>query len=375
VCAHHSLKAKPQMWCEIPRRAARAWLMAAALLWVAGAAAAASAPQYRIAHEVRLPGDEGWDYLTFEQGGHRLFIAHGANVLVVDTDKLTVAGEIPDTPGVHGIALAPDLGRGYISAGRTSVIVVFDLKTLARLKEIRTTGDNPDAIVYDPSSRRVLSFNGRGRNVTVVDAKTDAVVGTIALEGKPEFAVADGARHVYVNLEDKGAVASIDPQHLTVISLWPLGGCEEPSALALDAAGQRLFAGCRNKVMAVLHAASGRVLGSAPIGAGVDAARYDPATHLAFASCGEGVLTIVRLSASAAAEVVQSLPTQRGARTMALDERTHRVFLVTASFGAAPAATPEQPHPRPPILPGTFRLLVAEPQPEAVTTTLRGGHS
>ena len=348
------------MPAEFPRLAARTWLTATALALAAGGAPAASPPQYRIVHEVRLPGDEGWDLLTFELGAHRLFIAHGTQVQVVDTDRLSLTGSIPDTPGVHGIALAADLGRGYISAGRANSIVVFDLQTLARLKEIKTTGDNPDAILYEPSTRRVLSFNGRGRNVTVVDAKTDEVVGTIALEAKPEFAVADGKGHVYVNLEDKGAIASIDPQHLTVISVWPLNGCEEPSGLALDAAGRRLIAACGNKVMAVLDATSGRLLGTAPIGEGVDGAEYDPASRLAFAPGGEGVLTVVRLGAAAAPQVVQSLLTQRGARTMALDERTHRVFLVTASFGPAPAATPEHPHPRPAILPGTFRLLVAE---------------
>jgi len=271
------------MPAEFPRLAARTWLTATALALAAGGAPAASPPQYRIVHEVRLPGDEGWDLLTFELGAHRLFIAHGTQVQVVDTDRLSLAGSIPDTPGVHGIALAPDLGRGYISAGRANSIVVFDLQTLARLKEIKTTGDNPDAILYEPSTRRVLSFNGRGRNVTVVDAKTDEVVGTIALEAKPEFAVADGKGHVYVNLEDKSSIAAIDAQQLTVTSVWPITGCEEPSGLALDAAGRRLFAGCDNKVMAVVDATSGKVLGTTPIGDGVDGAKYDPGARLAFA--------------------------------------------------------------------------------------------
>jgi DNA-binding beta-propeller fold protein YncE len=318
--------------------------------------------QYQLAHEVPLPGDDGWDDLTFEQGGHRLFIAHGTEVQVVDTDRLALAGTIVGTPGVHGIALAPDLGRGYISAGQANAIVVFDLKTLARLREIKTTGDNPDAIVYDEPSHRVLSFNGRGRNATAVDARRDAVVGTIALDAKPEFAVADHHGHVYVNLEDKSSIAVIDPERLTVSTVWPIAGCEHPSGLALDAAGRRLFAGCNNRVMAVVDATNGRGLGTAPIGAGVDGAKYDPVMRLAFASCGEGVLTAVALNGSDAPEVVQSVTTQRGARTMALDEQSHRIFLVTANFGAAPPATPEHPHPRPAIVPGTFRLLVVEPQ-------------
>jgi DNA-binding beta-propeller fold protein YncE len=317
--------------------------------------------QYRIAHEVSLPGDEGWDYLTLEAGGQRLFIAHGTRVQIVDTGKLAVMGEIADTPGVHGIALAPDLGRGYISAGRSGVIVVFDLKTLARLKEIKTTGENPDAILYDPASHRVFTFNGRGRNVTAVDAKTDEVIGTIALDAKPEFAVSDGKGRIYVNLEDKNSLAVIDPQKLSVTSVWPISGCEEPSGLAIDASGQHLFAVCGNKVMAVMDAASGHVLGTAAIGAGVDAAAFDPGSHLAFASCGEGTLTVVRQSASGAPQPVQSVSTRRGARTMALDVRSHRIYLVTADFGAPPAATPEHPHPRPAILPGSFRLLVLEP--------------
>src|SRR3977135_448143 len=184
-------------------------------LLAAPATYAQAGPQYRIAHEVPLPGDDGWDYLTFEPGGHRLFIAHGTRVQVIDTDKLAVAGEIADTPGVHGIALAPDLGRGYISAGRSGVIVVLDLKALARLKEFKTTGYTPDAILYDAASHRVFTFNGRGRNATAVDAKTDEVIGTIALDPKPEFAVSDGKGRIYVNLEDKNSLEELAPQKPT----------------------------------------------------------------------------------------------------------------------------------------------------------------
>jgi DNA-binding beta-propeller fold protein YncE len=341
----------------------RAGLAGAGLLiLLALGARAEAAPQYHIAHEVKLPGDDGWDDLTFDDAAHRLFIAHGTQVQVVDTDHLTLAGTIADTPGVHGIALASDVGHGYISAGRSNSVVVFDLKSLARLKEIKTTGENPDAILYDSATHRVFSFNGRGRNATVIDVKTDEVIGTLILDAKPEFAVADGKGHVYVNLEDKSSIAQIDAQHLTVSAVWPIKGCEEPSGLAIDITGQRLFAGCSNKVMAVVDARSGRTLGTAPIGAGVDGAKYDSGVHLAFASCGsDAVLTAIGTNAGGAPEVAQSLATQRGARTMALDEHSHRLFLVTASFGPAPAATAGQPHPRPAILPGTFRLLVVEP--------------
>jgi DNA-binding beta-propeller fold protein YncE len=338
--------------------------LAGVLLLTASAARADTGPRYHLAHDVPLPGDEGWDYLTLDSEGHRLFIAHGTHVLVVDTEKLAVAGKIADTPGVHGIALAPELGRGYVSAGRAGLVVVFDLKTLARLKEIKTTGENPDAIVYDAVTRRVFTFNGRGRNATAIDAGTDQIVGTIALGAKPEFAVPDGHGGIYVNLEDKNSLALLDARKLSVQSVWPIGGCEGPSGLALDAAAQRLFPVCSNKVMAAVDAVSGRVLGTAPIGAGVDAAAFDPGSHFAFASCGEGVLTVVRPSVSGAPEVVQSVLTRRGARTMALDARTHRVYLVTADFGPPPAASPQNPHPRPAILPGTFRLLVLEPEKE-----------
>ncbi|HEX8782144.1 MAG TPA: hypothetical protein VF764_02140, partial [Steroidobacteraceae bacterium] len=205
--------------CGAPRRAAVAG--AAALLLTALTAQVQAAPQYHIAHEVKLPGDEGWDYLTFDDAAHRLFIAHGMQVRVVDTDHLTLAGTIADTPGVHGVALAPDVGHGYISAGRSDTIVVFDLKSLARLKEIKTTGAGPDAILYDSATHRVFSFNGRGRNATVIDTKTDEVIGTIPLDAKPEFAVGDGKGRVFVNLEDKGSMADIDAQHLTVTAVWP----------------------------------------------------------------------------------------------------------------------------------------------------------
>jgi DNA-binding beta-propeller fold protein YncE len=324
------------------------------------AAQAAGAPHYHLTHQVALPGDEGWDYLLYDQAGRRLFVSHGSRVLVVDGEKLTVTGEITDTPGVHGIALAPDLGRGYISAGRAGTVVVFDLKTLARLKEIKVTGENPDAILYDPATHRVLTFNGRGRNVTAIDARTDEVVGTVAVDAKPEFAATDAKGRVYVNLEDRNSLAALDPQKVSVLSVWPLAGCEEPSGLAIDAAHRRLIPVCGNKVMAVVNATSGKVLGTAPIGAGVDAAAYDPGTRLAFASCGEGVLTVVRIGSSGRPEVVESVTTQRGARTMALDLEKHRVFLVTADFSPPPAASPEQPHPRPSIAPGSVRLLVLE---------------
>jgi DNA-binding beta-propeller fold protein YncE len=337
--------------------------LAVALGLLPGAAAPQALPHYQLQQSVQLGGEGGWDYLTFDPKGQRLFIARGTQVEVIDTERLTAVGQIADTQGVHGIALAPELGRGYVSAGATSTIVVFDLKTLARLKDIKSTGENPDSIVYDGATQRVFAFNGRGRNATVIDARSNEVIGTIALDAKPEEARVDGAGRVYVNLEDKNSLAVIDARALSVQSVIPLAGCEEPSGLALDAGARRLFAVCDNHVMVAVDAASGRMLGSAPIGASPDGAGYDAGARLAFASCGEGVLSVVASAAEGAPQAVQTVATQRGARTMALDEQRHRIFLVTADFGPPPAATADHPHPRPAILPGTFRLLVIAPQP------------
>ena len=339
-------------------------LLAATLALLLGAASAEALPQYRLEQSVNLPGDGGWDYLTFDPGGERLFIARGTHVAVIDTQHLKPVGEIADTPGVHGIALAPELGRGYISAGGSSTIVVFDLKTLARIKDIKSTGETPDSIVYDSATQRVFAFNGRGHNATVIDAVSNEVVGTIALNAKPEEARADGAGRVYVNLEDKNSLAVIDSRSLSVASVIALNGCEEPSGLALDASARQAFAVCDNRVLVAVDTAAGRVLGSAPIGGSPDGAGYDAGARLAFASCGEGTLTVVAQEAGGAPRAVQSVPTQRGARTMALDERHHRIYLVTADYGATPAATADHPHPRPAILPGTFRLLVIAAHPE-----------
>jgi DNA-binding beta-propeller fold protein YncE len=346
--------------------------MLAALGLLFAATAAHARPQYRLEHTLKLPGDGGWDYLTFDPEGQRLFIARSTHVEVIDTRALARIGEIDATPGVHGIALAPELGRGYISAGGSSTIVVFDLKTLARIKDIRSTGDNPDSIVYDSATQRVFAFNGRGRNVTVIDAVSNEVAGTIALDAKPEEARADGAGRVYVNLEDKNALAVIDARTLAVQSVIALTGCEEPSGLALNVQARQLFAVCDNHVMVVVDAASGHVLGSAPIGGSPDGAGYDAGARLAFASCGEGILTVVAQGSAGAPQVVQTVPTQRGARTMTLDERRHRIYLVTADYGDTPAATAEHPHPRPAILPGTFRLLVIAPQLEKQTDNPEG---
>jgi DNA-binding beta-propeller fold protein YncE len=345
------------------RRGPLAVLIAASTLFTASplGAQAAAGSGYHVTRHIAVGGEGGWDYLTYDAPRKHLFLSHATQVDVVDPDAGTVIGHIPDTPGVHGIALAPDLGRGFISNGRDTSVTVFDLTTLATVAKIRVTGRNPDAIMYDPFSKRVFTFNGGGQNTTAIDATHDSVVGTLDLGGKPEFAVSDGRGGAFVNIEDKGEIVSFDTRTLAIRARWPMAGCEEPSALAYDRAHERLFSGCGNQRMMVVDATSGRVVTSAPIGDGVDAGAFDPATGLAFASTGDGNVTVLHEETPDSMRVVATVPTQRGARTMALDPGSHRVFVVTASFGPPPAPTPERPRPRPSILPGSFEVLVLEP--------------
>jgi DNA-binding beta-propeller fold protein YncE len=326
-----------------------------------GSAIAAPASTYHLAREVKIGGDGGWDYVSADNSAHRLFVTHGTRVEVLDSRTLSRIGDIPDTPGVHGVAIASDLGHGYISAGTSGSIVVFDLKSLARTGEIHTTGAGPDAILYEPNTHRVFSFNGRGRNITAVDAVKNEVVGTIPLDAKPEFAVSDASGQIYVNLEDKNSIAVIDPRTLAVVKTWPLQGCEEPSGLAIDRAHHRLFSVCSNEVMDVVDSGSGRVVATLPIGKNVDGAAFDATAQLAFASAGEGKLTIVKEQTPDNYSVVQTVSTRTGARTLAVDESTHSVYLPTASLGPPPPATAERPHPRPSIVPDTFVVLVVQP--------------
>lgn len=312
---------------------------------------------YHLLKTVHLGGSGGWDYLTMDSAARRLYISRSTHVIVLNADTLRKVGEIPDTSGVHGIALAPKLGRGFTSNGRASTVTIFDLKTLKKLGEVKT-GAGPDAIVYDPASQRVFTFNGHADSSTAIDAATGKVAGTIELGGRPEFAVADGHGHIFNNLEDKSEELEIDSHTLKILHRWPLTPCEHPSGLAIDAAHERLFIGCHNQMMAIMNAANGRIIAHPPIGRGVDANRFDPSTHLAFSSNGDGTLTVVREQSPSKFEVVQDVTTVRGARTMALDLKTHRVFTVTAKFGPPPPPTPQRPHPWPSIRPGTFELLV-----------------
>ena len=324
----------------------------------AQAAAPAPGPSgYHLIKTIKVGGEGFWDYLAFDSPTRRLFISRGTKVVVLDVDSEKVVGEIPNTTGVHGIALAPDLGDGYTSNGGAGTISIFDMKTLQVIGQAQAE-KNPDAIVYDPASKRVFAMNGLSGSATAIDAKTGMAAGTIALNGKPEFAVADGAGHVYVNIENKSEEVQIDSKNLVVTARWPLAPCEGPSGLAIDREHHRLFAGCHNKVMAVVDADSGKVIASPPIGIGVDANQFDPGTGLAFASNGGGTLTVVHEDSPDKFTVVEDVPTQQGARTMALDRKTHQVFLVTAQFAPPPAPTPENPHPRGGMVPDSFVVLL-----------------
>jgi len=323
----------------------------------ASAAPAVGPSGYHLIKTIKVGGDGFWDYLAFDSPTRRLFISRGTRVMVLDVDSEKIVGEIPDTPGVHGIALAPDRGNGFTSNGMAGTISIFDLKSLQVIGHAQAAM-NPDAIVYDPATKQVFAMNGRSGSATVVDAVTGKVAGTIPIGGKLEFAVSDGAGHVYVNVENKSEEVELDARNLTVMAHWPLDPCKDPSGLAIDAKHRRLFAGCGNKMMAVVDADSGKVLATPPIGAGVDSNQFDPGTGFAFASNGSGTLTVVHEDSPDQFSVLEDVPTQQGARTMALDLKTHEVYLVTAEFAPPQAPTPDNPHPRPSLVPDSFVVLV-----------------
>ena len=317
---------------------------------------------YKVVDRVKIGGEGGWDYLIADTAAKRLYMSHGTQVIVFDTKANIVIGEIPNTIGVHGIALAPKLGRGYTSNGRTSSVTVFDLATLKILDSIKLESKNPDAILYEPVSNRVFTFNGGSSNATAIDPARNKVIGTIALKGKPEFAVTDLKGRVFVNIEDKSLITAFDPNTLKVLDEWSLAPGEEPSGLAIDRDHNRLFSVCGNKMMIVLDAISGKVVASVPTGSGTDAAAFDPQTHLAFASNGDGTLTVIHEDSPDAFTVLGNVQTQPRSRTMALDEATHKVYLSGALFKPAPAPTTDQPRPRPQMEPGSFMVIILDRQ-------------
>jgi DNA-binding beta-propeller fold protein YncE len=304
-----------------------------------------AAPQYHVKNKIELGGTGFWDYLTVDAQARRLYVSHGTHVIVVDLSADKVVGDIPNTPGVHGIALAPEFNRGFISCGQSNTAVIFDLKTLKVMGQVNT-GSNPDAILYDSASKRVFTFNGRSSDATAFDAATGAIAGTIALGGKPEFSQADGKGKVYVNIEDTNEVVEIDSMKLAVTKRFSINPGEEPTGLAIDVAHHRIFSVCGNKLMTILDIETGKIIATVPIGDRCDGAGYDAETGLAFASNGDGTLTIVKESSPGKFEVAETVATQSGSRTMTIDPKTHNIYLPVGSFtprpGAAPAAPTQQ---------------------------------
>jgi DNA-binding beta-propeller fold protein YncE len=316
-----------------------------ALLAVSSFAVAAGG--YHLLNKIPVPGDGGFDYLTVDNGARRLYVSHGTQVEVLDADSGAIVGKIPNTKGVHGIAVAPDLGRGFTSNGQSSTVTIFDLKTLAPVGEVKT-GKKPDAIIYDPATHRVFAFNGDSKSATVIEAADGKVAGTIELGGGPEFAASDGGGHVFVNLEDKSMTLNLNSREMKVEQRWPLAPCDGPSAMAMDQKSRRLFIGCGNKMMAVVNADSGKVVTTMPIGDRVDAAAFDPGTGLAFFSNGDGTLNVFHEDSADKYSAVETVKTQSGAKTLALDPKTHKIFLSAAERKGA----------RGPIVPGSFTILV-----------------
>ena len=325
-----------------------------ALLLSLTISSASAAGAYRLVTEIPVGGEGGWDYLSVDESARRLYVSHATKVVVIDIDKNEVVGEIGDTPGIHGVALAPELKRGFTSNGRENKAGIVDLETLKTLSKV-DTGANPDGMLFEPGKQEVYMFNGRGQSATVIDAKAGKVVATVPLGGKPEFAAADAkAGRVYNNLEDKSEVVAIDTQTHAVVNRWPIAPGEEASGMAFDVQHHRLFLGCGNKLMVMMDSTTGKVVASVPIGDGVDANAFDPATKLAFASCGDGTVTIAKEETPDKLTVVQTLKTTQGARTMTIDPKTHRIYLGAASYLAAAGGAKGRPQ----MVPGSFKVLV-----------------
>lgn len=332
----------------------------AALLVLALAASAARA-EYHVVSRVQVGGDGGWDYLEADPIGRRLYVTHGNHVVVIDLDKLTVIGDIPDSPGMGGVALARDLNRGFTANGAEDMVGVFELDTLKPIAKWKATGKRPNQIAYEPLTQRVFSFNSTGRNVTVFDAKTGAVLSTIEVDGRTEFYALDGRGTIYDSLEDKATVIAIDARSMKVTATYSLAPNEEPAGTAMDPKTRRIFVACHSKSFLVLNADTGKILASFAIGGGNDAAKFDPGLKLAFASNGDGTLAVVHEDGNDRYSLVQTVKTEVGASRMAVDTKTHRLFLPSADFVAAPPATPENPKPRRTVVAGSFRVLVMEP--------------
>jgi len=315
---------------SLAKRCGLAALLASSTLIPAFAAPADGG--YSVTKKIAIPGSGGWDYLAVDEAARRLYVSHGTQVEVIDIDSATLVGTIPNTPGVHGIAIAPELGRGFISNGQAGNVTIFDLKTLKPISNA-PTGQKPDAIIYDPATSRVFAFNGGSNSATAIDAATGKVAGTVDLKGGPEFAAADGKGFVFDNLEDESLVLKINAKDLKVEQRWPTAPCASPSSMAMDRANRRLFLGCRSKVMAVMNADTGQVITTLPIGDHVDATAFDEANKLILNSNGEGTITVIRQDSPDKYSIVETVKTLPRAKTMALDPKTHQLYLSTAENG------------------------------------------
>ena len=332
------------------------------LLLASGLHAAPQQARYHVIRTLPIGGEGSWDYLTVDPDARRIYISRGTHTMVVDEDSGKVVGDIPDTQNPHSIVLLPELLRGFISNGNSNTVTIFDLKTLALIKQVPTTGQGPNGMLYDPASKHLFTFNRPSNNATAIDPAAGNVVGTIGLGGgRTEFATADGKGNIFVHIEDRGQIVVFDSQKLVIEHVWPLAPCEGPTGMAIDTVHRRIFSGC-DKMMAVVDADSGKVITTLPTGPGVDATGFDPGTGLAFSSNGgDGTLTVVHEDSPDKFTVVSQVPTKQGARTMALDPKTHHVFVVTADFTPAPAPTPDNPRPRPQMVPNSFVLLELAP--------------
>lgn len=315
---------------------------------------------YKIAQQIHLDGDGFWDYLNADDATGMLYVSHGKMVHVVDMKTGKNVATITDVNGVHGIAIAKEFNKGFISNGADSNVTVFNTKDFKVIEKVPVTGKNPDAILYEPFTKSIITWNGRSSNATVIDAKTDKVIATISLAGKPEAAVSDGKGKVFVNIEDKSEVSMINVKTWKVEQTWSIAPGEGPSGLALDNENHRLFS-ATDKLMVVLDAETGKVITTVPTGGRVDGAGYDPGLKRAYSSCGEGVLTVVQEVDPNTFKVFATVPTQAGARTISVSAETHRIYLPTAEFGPTPEKTADNPRPRPTVKPGTFTVLVVEP--------------
>lgn len=315
---------------------------------------------YKVSQKINVSGDEGWDYLAVDQVNQHLFVSHGSIVNVIDLKSNKTINTIPDTKGVHGIAIANDLNKAFISNGKDNSVTIVNLKTFKLIDKVAIEGQKPDAILYDQFSKKVLTYNAKSNDATVIDANTNKIIKTIPLGGKPEFSVTDTKGLIYVNIEDKNEIKTIDANKLEVTASWSIAPGDEPSGLAIDLETNRLFSVCSNNLMVIVNLSNGKIIKTLPIGEGCDGVVFDPEKKLIFSSNGEGTITVVKEENANTFSVLETVKTQKGARTIALNKTTHQLYLPTADFGIKPEPTKENPQPRASLIPNSFMVLVVE---------------